>query len=283
MFKPIDISKAALAQTGSGEVVCSEHLWSWRTKQGHNIDLNKAAATQFGPAYQAVATGNHAYDWAAFNQSEESHIVIPIMQVASELFFSVGMVRDGLARFYSAIGAVRTWYLNQVGKTFKIHKPLVQYSGITSSDWAKLQNDSLVSSTRYNYLDKAQSILNNEFKTLNPNAVYLVTQYCGERADLWLGAANRSNVCVVPPRCCSVWTPALGPTNELEQNIMFAIGHELGHAFGLPHPDQLTESARPQGWQSSIMQWGYNGINPAILTTNEKTALITNPYFRVTT
>jgi len=281
MFKPIDISKAALTQTGCADVVCSEHLWSWKTKTGQNIDLNKAAVQQHGAGHQAVATGVHAYDWAAYKPSEPTNMIQPVMQVAADLFYSVGMVRDGLAKFSSAIESVRGFYQQHLGKSFQVLKPIIQYSNLSIAQWSALQEATKNDLTRYSYLDQAQSTLVNEFKTLNTKMVYLVTQYCGDKPELWLGAANRANVCVVPPRCCSVWMPALGPFDALQRNIIFAIGHELGHAFGLPHPDQAKEDLRPNGWQNSIMQWGFNDLDKALLTSPEKTALKTNAYFTV--
>jgi hypothetical protein len=86
------------------------------------------------------------------------------------------------------------------------------------------------------------------------------------------GAAGIMNgpFVVVPPRATSVTCPINGPLDERCSDATYAIGHELGHTFGLCHTckDECEFQNDPQ-CRKSIMNGNGIKMPNAILVKGE--------------
>jgi len=242
------------------------------------IDMTRAAREEWGMDFIAVYTGVHAYDWVAFNHKAHTNLVVPVMQVAPDYFWQVDDVRTAKSNFEAEIKIAQDFYRNQLGETFEFLPTIVQYGSLNSQKWYDLAQQSLDPAHRNDYFDQSFYILNKEFLNyINPNLIYLVTQFYDVDPDKVAtkispyGALNRGNVSVVPGTVCL--SPPTTPG-------LFAIAHELGHAFGLPHTDTIPADQRPSNWVESIMQNGWNGYPNAILLESEKNTLRQSPYFK---
>lgn len=283
-YKHLSLNAACTEQFGIGwsPTYASDHLWSWKAicagQLPQNIDLKRAVNRQCGPDYKLVHIGTHAYDWRAFAPMLQSYYVLPVMQIAFDWFYDWAAVRNAVENFNSAIASIREFYRIQTGKTFRPLPTICQYTGLTADQWYNLAQLSLYDAHRAKYGDQSIEILKAGFDGLmNQNIVYIVTQFCGPNPASKIspfGAINRGNISVVPGTVCLEQRTTNDPNDF---NALYAVGHELGHAFGLPHSDTLVP--RPDSYGDSIMLWGWNPRPNAILLGSEKTKLLQSPYF----
>ena len=143
----INVQLAAQQQHGSSAtaVQVSGHLYGWRAQVGsaqYSIDMRRAVRDQFGSDYVLGAVGVGIYDWravhwSALSQYPNEFVVIPVMPIASDRFFDVTAVAQGLANLKSVLLATRNWYALRVGKTFRMLQPLVVFNQwpMTSTQW----------------------------------------------------------------------------------------------------------------------------------------------------
>lgn len=283
-YRSINLNAACTEQFGIGwgPTRTSEHLWSWRAvaagQPPQNIDLKRAVNRQCGPDYKLVHIGAHAYDWRAFAPMINNYYVVPVLQIAADFFYDIAAVRQALANYNSGIASIREFYRLQTGKTFRLLPPICQYTPITATQWYDLAQLSLFDSHRAAYGDKSIELLKSGFGgVMNPHLIYLVTQFCGPNPASKIspyGAINRGNISIVPATAC-LEERTVSDKNDF--HALYAIGHELGHAFGLPHSDMITP--RPDNYGDSLMLWGWNGRDNAILLDSEKAKLLQTPYF----
>lgn len=284
MYRSLNLNAAANEQCGIGyqAVKKGEHLWQWKaeapSRPSLDIDLQRAATRQCGPDYKVIHTGIHAYDWAAFAPVLTNYYIVPVMQIAADMFYDIAAVRQALENFNSGIASVREFYRLQTGKTFRLLPPICQYTPLTALQWYDLAQLSLYDSHRAEYGDKAIELLRSGFGgAMNTNLIYLVTQFCGPNPTSRIspyGAINRGNISIVPATAC-LEERTVSDKNDFP--ALYAIGHELGHAFGLPHSDMINP--RPDNYGDSLMLWGWNGRDKAILLDSEKQKLLQTPYF----
>ena len=283
-FFPIDVNRAAQQQYGSlaTAVLTVDHLYGWKASVGgrlYGIDMARAVADQYGSGYVLGAVGVAGYDWRAIRWSNLTNRVLPVMPVASDFFFDVNAVRSGLANFQSVLLTIRNWYSYRAGETFHYAQPVIVplQSTQTAAQWNALSQLTSDPNHRYDFMNAAISEFRRSYPQPNGSVLKaIISVYTGASPDVWLGAASTGgNYAVSPPRATSISCPASGELDSRCSDATYAIGHELGHTFGLAHSCDAYPS--DPSCNDSIMQtgkpWG------AILLTAEINALLTQGFF----
>ncbi len=239
-YRSLDLARAARDQYGLNATVTSigQHLYDWRAQVGSrnlSLDLAQAVATQYGSSYTLVSVGVHLYDWRAVRFADLQAVVLPVMPIASDRFFDINGVRDGLTRFRSVLTCIQNWYRLRAGSTFRLLQPLVIYTARTGATWNQISANTANSQNRFDLLNAALA----DYAALLPqpgSALRVVlSPYAGDFPDVWLGAAASGRFAVAPQRATSVNCPASGPLDSRSADATYAVGHELGHTFGLGH------------------------------------------------
>ena len=268
MFGSLDLAQAASQQYGADATIVSdsEHLYDWRARvkvqtnpdvyADMPLDIAQAARSEYGATYVAVALGVHRYDWRALRFSDLNCVVLPVMEVACDRFYDITGVRNALDRFRSVLENVQTWYEYRAGTTFPLVQPLVTATRSPSARWNELsaRTDS-IPEERYVFLRTA---LDEYARALPAPGVRLrvaIGVYTGDSPDVWLGAASSGRTAVAPPRATSVTCPISGPLDFRCADASYALGHELGHTFGLCHSCDTSCWADPSpDCHQSIME-----------------------------
>ncbi len=258
-YYPLDVGRAAREQYGRSAtaVATGDHLYSWAAKVGTELrplDLRRAVTTQYGPSYTLVAVGVSLWDWRAVNFSALPKAVLPVMAVASDLFFYVRGVRTGLARYASVLATMRNWYKARAGKTVRLLQPLVVPTNRTSEQWNQLSASTADPAHRFDLLYEAIAAYQAQLPARGDNLRVVIAPFTGASPEVWLGAASSDGFAVAPPRATSVNCPLGPPLDEPCSDATYALGHELGHTFGLPHSCDVY--AADPNCSRSIMQTG---------------------------
>ena len=279
-YRSIDVARAARDQYGSSAqaVTTCDHLYCWKAKVGTQLkplDMKAAVSRQYGSSFRLIAVGVYKYDWRAVNFGSLPKSVIPTMLVASDRFFDISGVRTGLNQFQSVNVTINDWYQLRVTKRYKLLQPIVVPTNRTSSQWNAIANSTSDDSTRYALLDDAKADFQAQLPSPSSNLRMILSPFTGASPDVWLGAASSGRYAVVPPRATSITCPASGTQDSRCADATYAIGHELGHTFGLQHSCDAYPSA--SNCAMSIMQttkpWD------AILLPGEKTTLKNTGFF----
>ena len=159
-YYPLDLARAAREQYGRSATALAtgNHLYSWVAKVGTDskpLDLRQAVSSQYGPSYTLAAVGVSLWDWRAVNLATLPNTVLPVMAIASDRFFSVRGVGNGLARYVSALTTMRSWYKARSGKTFRLLQPLVVPTNRTSEQWNQLSASTTDPAHRFDLLYEA--------------------------------------------------------------------------------------------------------------------------------
>jgi len=281
-YFPIDVNRAAQQQYGPSATatqICG-HLYCWRAVvngQQYSIDMARAVAQQYGSGYVLGAVGVGSYDWRAVQWSALSDEVLPVMPIASDYFWNVSAVQAGLANFQSVLTTIHNWYGLRVGKTFRLLQPLVGFlqSSRTAAQWNALSDSTAINTYRYSFLYALIAEYQRAYPAPSNLLPIALVPYTGSSPDVWLGAADYVGYAVAPPRASSITCPTTGPLDYRCSDATYAIGHELGHAFGLKHSCDVYPS--DPNCQNSIMQTGKPW--DAILLPGEISALLATPFF----
>jgi hypothetical protein len=279
-YGSLNLEQAAKEQHGITAVLVStgEHLYDWKARVGRELlDLNIARAVedQYGAAWRAVTTGVHRFDWKAFRLSEPDHVVLPVMLIASDRFLDIEGVALAVNRFRSVLGRVQGWYGARVGVDLQFLQPLVLPTSRTSAQWNELSAMTADEAKRFVLLEQCIAAYESQLPAPADNLRVVLSVYTGDSLGVWLGAASTGRYAMAPPRATSLNCPAEGLLDALCADAAYAVGHELGHTFGLGHTcDDYPEHPH---CSDSIMQVGRPPC--AILVQREIAALLESPFF----
>ena len=166
---------------------------------------------------------------------------------------------------------IQSWYKTQMGnnKTFVLNPLIVDtLTGLHDSTWYNSNNGSISGTDPrfyafYNTLNDLQQLLGSAFNTTN-YAYFVYVAAPGGGAGI--------------PGFCAMGDQDLkgllgtNPENPNPNRWIGGGGHELGHAFGLPHPDNMNDQA--------IMWTGYLIYPDCILQQSDRDILNASPFFR---
>jgi hypothetical protein len=256
-YFPIDVERAAREQWGATVRISAtgEHLYDWKAVVNGNIkpiDMKRAVQSQYGAGWHLLTTGVNLYDWKAGRYQDWAHVVLPIMVLAADMFTAVHDVQCALWRFGTVLLRVQSWYREQAGSSFRLMQPLVVQTHRSSAQWDELSEITAVNNHRYDLFYAAIADFENLFAPPGDRLRIILAPYSGLKPDVWLGAAAASPYIVVPQRATSLICPSSGTVDSRCSDALYAIGHELGHTFGLAHTCQVYPE-KPD-CSSSIMQ-----------------------------
>lgn len=156
---------------------------------------------------------------------------------------------------------LQTWYKQQTGGyTFKLNNPIVEvYKGKQSSQWYSETKNGNDPSYYYWYNTFNES---PSFGMRYPDPNYTWIIYC----DAQGGGAGSTGFAILP---AEDFVGLNGQHKEPVSRWIGGLGHEMGHAFSLPHP---TVS-------NALMLYGYAQYPTCILLPEEIETLKKLPYF----
>jgi hypothetical protein len=280
-FQGLDFNAYAQKKFGpSARVVAeSDHAFSWKlvlNGQTNNLDVNEAARMQYGSRFRAVTIGLYRDDWRAFDFAAVRNRVVPLVVVAGDAWGNIGGARAAVANYLASLRRVQQWYQTKVGRSFRLlDAAIVTQSRHGSAEWNGFARDTDPPVADRELLERElATTIRNAFGDLDPmGGVLCVVPWTGTGAGAsGAGAINRAHFVAQPPRIPEI-DPSLASPQQLG-DVMYSLGHELGHAFGLAH----SCAAFPGGQcQDSIME----GTHPpaAILLPQEVQHLLASPFF----
>jgi hypothetical protein len=170
-----------------------------------------------------------------------------------------------------AIEEIRLWYGRQLnGPTFRLHSPVVEVvhaaedaSWFTANPNGRNRDDWGFNNT----LAEAHRLLGARLE--DPNYVWVV--YSDGPGDKGRGTSGFAYL----PEDDLLGLIGKHPTQKEPARWVGGLGHELGHAFGLPHPADTVRDA------DALMWAGFYGKYPdhAYLTEPDKRTLLRSPFF----
>lgn len=267
-------------QTGNG------HIWDWAAKKpndparyGLNFQQFSDACRPYGKNWRIVpgfaADGRSPLDQYSlryFHPYSWDWHVLPIVLVASNHNRDNEGVRLGCENYLHNLNAVSDWYSSQLGKGFRILRPIAIPTQISVSGWKTIYDDT---ADRGDLLWRCRDLVAKYFDNrINSNIIYAMTQYNGYAPDWDYDAAASSNFCTVSSFATN-WKFYPGTSSPMDETVMYALAHELGHCFGLGHTEQAM--AAGEDWAKSVMLWGKP--NDAIFVKYEKDRLKSSPFF----
>jgi PKD repeat protein len=160
------------------------------------------------------------------------------------------------------------WYKQQMGgKTFVLNTPVVDtVTGLHDSAWYNSNNGTISGNDPrfygyYNTYYEMTQLLGDQFN--NGKYVYMV--YVAAPG----GGAGASGFCALGDQDLKGLT---GLDPDPVSRWIGGAGHELGHAFGLPHPDNQNPAA--------LMWTGYTIYPSCLLQQADKDLLNKSPFFK---
>ncbi|HVF51074.1 MAG TPA: hypothetical protein VNA19_13350 [Pyrinomonadaceae bacterium] len=186
-----------------------------------------------------------------------------------------------------AMRQLQAWYRTELnGSTFALHSPVVEVH-VTShtSDWySNNPRSSFAGNFWENSLSDGFALTGGGFDDPNNRWLYFIdadpkcTQYMGGTHGVALLAANDLRGLTggqnIPP-CAGD-----RPDNGGKCRWVGGLGHELGHAFDLPHPPTCEDNNPATSCPSStLMYLGYASFPNTFLLDSDKTKLLASPFF----
>jgi hypothetical protein len=201
-----------------------------------------------------------------------------------------GVVRDNYTdRLQKAIEHLQIWYRNEMGNatTFTLHRPVVevvQSSQVTSWYGTNPVGDNPDLWFFFNVVADAFALTGGGF--FDPNNIWVFYVDSDPACGQVVGAT--SGVAVLPandlrglagepniPPC-----PGQPPDTAGVCRWVGGLGHELGHALGLPHPSACEDSDPSTICPSDTLLWlGYITYPNTYLLAEDKATLGASPFF----
>lgn len=221
------------------EVVNTDgHAYGWKAKLPNgtlgSINIHGYSYSKYGGDWVVLLTDLGADGWKWFNPYKNSFTVCPILFIPPTYYRQIENIREVAKRFHFNVKCSQDWYRKVLGKSFAL-LPGVQLmvNNVQASHWEYLSEQSKVDGYRFDYLNFARNLYEEQIKRINPDIIYVASVYCGDRDDLGAGAAAVSRFIMLPPNNC------VRTVNPLEYDLVnYAISHEIGHGLGLSHPAQ---------------------------------------------
>jgi hypothetical protein len=183
----------------------------------------------------------------------------------------------------NTIKHIQMWYFQQLGKTFALHNPVVEvYKTTHEGKWYSTNpNGELFVQFWNNVLADGFVLTKGHFNDSNSIlAFYIDTDpICGQ-----CGGCGTSGVLVIGANDLrgivgESWVPTCPNDKFTFKPCRFVggLGHELGHAFGVPHPPGCDKS-EPGCDDNSIMWRGFYNYPNCYFNQDEKQILLKNPF-----
>jgi len=205
--------------------------------------------------------------------------IVPIILVAADMQDSPDL-DEAEENAQSVMAYAQQWYLDQVGSTFQVGRTLRVKSELTSNEWIALAELSKVDEHRFDYHTTARREVLERLGRSDTHH-YIASIFAGLRPDIWWGAADSGDVSVVAPRGTGVLCPGFSKEEPLSDPVcsdaVYAVVHELGHAFGLEKYSCDGDGAQDPICHKSAMQ----AQRPPgmIFLEHEKQVIRANKYF----
>lgn len=273
------------------------HAFDWKIRKGQqlgNVDFSSVFKALHGPRFVAATFGAAREDWYAIDFDSGRSEILPVMIVANELFGDIARVRTAAYHFRSNILLAQAWYQRQMGRTFSvIGETMTIHSRSTGDQWnAWAHQTSLPNPVPPPPIPNRDVLLREQEGTLHrafgrridtPGTILCVGVFTGKGLSAsGFGAANNGiggHFSGQTPLLTEFRAQDYPETHQLNIAAAYSVGHELGHAFGLPHPDTRPDPKDPQSGYS-IMGNPTNFFGKAILLNVEKSELLRSPFIR---
>lgn len=290
VIKKIYGNGAQLEKTG-------DHAYDWKVRVNgsqQNLDMKRVVTEIHGNNFQPVLTGAGIYDWCAIDFASGRHEVLPVLIASSDMFYSTTSVRSAVDDYIDNIRLAQDWYSRVMGKTYTvIGKALVIESAYDGNQWDQwaAQTD-LPDITPHPTVPNREVLLRKQQGTLKSafgrdfdlaGTIVCVGVYTGKGTTV-SGAGAITNYAgghfvTQPPLFSEYRASALPDTDQLHINAIYSLAHELGHAFGLIHPDQRPPPLDPNA-HNSIMSNPTNHFSKATLLAADRLDLDKSPFIR---
>jgi hypothetical protein len=187
-----------------------------------------------------------------------------------------------------AIESLQLWYRNALGtgESFSLAKPIVQvYTTAHTASWYATQPNGCGTTLYFwcNTLDEGFAFTRGMFDDPHNIWVFYIDAdpACGQ------AVGGTSGVALLPANdlrglsgrtTIDVCTGAPEPDQAVSRWVG-GVGHELGHAFGLPHPPECEPVQTASCPVQALMWFGYLTYPDAFLTDGDKSILEASPFF----